>query len=393
VPAGHPTFPRSALQTILGDLPADAGLSRDDMAQLGSSGAPGDDSFGLTAFALRMAGRSNAVSALHGRTSRQMWQGVWPGLAPGRVPITHVTNGVHWPTWMAHPVEALLARYIPGWPDSSADPAAWERVEDIPDAEVWATRCAMRAGLAAYIRERSVFERLGRGEPGSYAELAAQNWDDGVLTMGFARRIATYKRLHLLTRSVERGLRIVTGPHAVQLVIAGRAHPSDDDAKRSVQSIFGLNDIPVLAGKVVFLDGHGMDMERRLVAGCDLWLNLPRPLQEASGTSGIKAALNGGLNLSVLDGWWAEAFDGENGWGIDSDPALSDEEQDRRDADALFDLLENEVLPTFYDRGPDGIPHAWVRRIKRSWKTVGPRFGAARMLREYAAVWGTSRQA
>ncbi len=384
VAAGNETLSTDDLRSVLPDLPASLGIEWAGVVAMGRirPGDPGEQ-FGLTPFALRMTGAANAVSRLHGEVARQMWHDLWPGRAPEQVPIGHVTNGVHLATWMAPQMGALFARYLPGWPASAADPATWQHVDDIPDGELWAVRCELRAGLGGYVRDRSVVERLGRGEPLPYAESAARAWSDDSLTAGFARRIATYKRLYLVTRNLDRGLRLMNGELPVQLVIAGRAHPQDDDAKRTVQQIFALNYLPNLGGRVVFLEEHDMAMAARLVRGSDIWLNLPRPLNEASGTSGMKSALNGGLQLSVLDGWWAEAYDGANGWAIASNPALPAAEQDAQDATALFDLLESEVLPLFYDRDEDGIPHGWVQKMKTSLKSIGPRFTATRMLGEY----------
>jgi starch phosphorylase len=235
------------------------------------------------------------------------------------------------------------------------------------------------------VRERSIVERLGRGESLAYAEAAVRVWDEDTLTLGFARRIATYKRLYLLTANPERALRLLDGPQHLQIAIAGRAHPQDDGAKQTVQRLFALNDTPVVGEHAVFLEQHDMELAAQLVQGCDLWLNLPRPPQEASGTSGMKSAINGGLQLSVLDGWWAEAHDGRNGWAIQSDASLSPEDQDARDAAAFFDVLELDAVPLFYARGDDGVPTEWVRRMRHSLRSLTPRFSAIRMVREYAA--------
>jgi starch phosphorylase len=231
-----------------------------------------------------------------------------------------------------------------------------------------------------------VLDRLGRGEPATFAESAAHLLDDKVLTLGFVRRIATYKRLYLLTADPQRGLRLLAGPPPLQVVMGGKAHPQDDDAKRTVQGIFALNRQPEAAARAVFLEDLDLATEPRLVAGCDVWVNLPRPPNEASGTSGMKSALNGGLQLSVLDGWWSEAYDGSNGWAIETPSQASPEEQDAHDADALYTLLETEVAPLFVARdGCDDLPRAWVRKVKASLKSLGPQFNATRMLRDYAA--------
>jgi len=242
----------------------------------------------------------------------------------------------------------------------------------------------LRRSLVEFVREASIWNRLARGEPLGYVEAAARQFDPEALTIGFARRVATYKRLYLLVRHPERGMfrLLEDGPSPIQLVVAGKAHPQDDTAKSALRDGFQSRHHGPVGRRVVFLEDYDMYMASRIVAGVDLWLNLPRPPLEASGTSGMKVMLNGGLNLSVLDGWWAEAYDGDNGWAIDSregDPEI----QDDQDAMALFDLLGNEVIPLFYDRGPDNIPHRWLQRVKTSMQNLIPQFTAERMLRDY----------
>ncbi len=268
----------------------------------------------------------------------------------------------------------------------------WTAAADAPDAELWEARRALRTSLVEYVRERSVLDRLGRGEPPDYVEQAARFFDPDVLTIGFARRVAAYKRLYLLSRFPARGLALLeNAARPIQIVVAGKAHPADWDAKRTLEGIFAIKAAPPVGAHVAFLEDYDLHMAPRLIAGVDLWLNLPRPPLEASGTSGMKAVLNGGLNLSVLDGWWAEAYDGTNGWAIppsDGDP----ETQDDRDAAALLDLLEREVIPLFYDRDADGIPRAWLARVKAALRKLGPAFTADRMLRDYAATMYAGRR-
>jgi starch phosphorylase len=333
-----------------------------------------DERAGMTPLAIRASRSTNAVSARHGEVATEMWRSL-------DVPITHVTNGVHVPTWMATPMRELLDEALgAGWRDRAGDEATWAPVDSIPDADLWAVRNQMRASLVDFVRERTVHERLQRGEPIEYA-LAANTFDPDRLTVGFARRLATYKRLHLLLLEPERALAL---GNELQLLVAGKAHPSDETAKRLAQQLFELKDAEAIRGRVAFLEDYDLSIAAPLVAGCDVWLNLPRAPLEASGTSGMKSALNGGLNLSVLDGWWAEGYDGENGWGIDgSIDDAGEQERDHRDAQALYDLLEHEVLPLFRDRDDDGIPRGWVRRVKASLRTNGPRFSASRMLRDY----------
>jgi starch phosphorylase len=389
VPAGNEAYGRDEVEPVLGGWIDASGLPRDRVDALGSLPAGwGDDRVGITALALRASGTATGVSRRHGEVARDMWRAL-------DVRIGHVTNGVHVPTWMAPPMQALFDRHCaPGWRARLDDAATWEPLARVPDAELWAVRGELRAALVAAARERSVFDRLGRMESPDYVAAAARVFDPAVLTVGFARRVATYKRLHLLTRRFERALRLLVGDRPVQLVIAGKAHPQDEPAKETLRQLFTARRAPNVGARVVFVEDYDLGKAPYLVAGCDVWLNLPRPPLEASGTSGMKAVMNGGLHLSVLDGWWAEAFDGGNGWAIASGDGDADV-QDDRDADAVLDLLEREVVPLFYDRDPAGIPAPWLARIRRSMTTLGPRFTADRMVREYSTTMYTpaARQA
>jgi starch phosphorylase len=241
----------------------------------------------------------------------------------------------------------------------------------------------MRAELVEQVRERSTLDRLARGEPSDSVEAARDAFDSDALTVGFARRVALYKRLYLLTHDIERAKRLIAGPPHIQVILAGKAHPDDEDAKRSLQALFHHRWGRRAGVHVTYLEDYDMALAAKLVAGCDVWVNLPRPPLEASGTSGMKSALNGGLNLSVLDGWWAEAYDGGDGWAIGAEELPDPAEQDQRDADSLYKLMETEVIPEFYSRGEGGVPDAWVRRIKASLRSIGPRFCATRMEEDY----------
>jgi len=377
--SGNETFDRHQMETVLPGFAESIGMTNDALWGLASAGEA--DQFGLTPLALRLSGTANGVSALHGQVARSMWVNVRDD-RPGSA-ISHVTNGVHLPTWMAPEWQQLLDRFVPEWRHASPESPAWEGINDIPEETIWSIRNALRGRLASVVRRRSVRERLGRGESVAYAESATHSWADDVLTIGFARRIATYKRLYLLTSRPERAVAMLTGDPGVQIVIAGRAHPQDDGAKATVQHLFRLNDAPGVGGRAAFLEDHDLGLSRQLVQGCDVWLNLPRRPQEASGTSGMKSMSNGGLQVSVLDGWWAEAYAPGWGWGIPSDPALSPEEQDARDADRCFDILEQEVVPLFYDRNEEGLPTGWIAMIRASMRQLLPRFSAARMARDY----------
>ena len=387
VAAGNESYQPAEVEMAVGAWARELGAAAPDLLALGRPpGAPASAPFGMTDLALRTSRSANAVSRRHGQVARAMWAHHWPGRPEGEVPILHVTNGVHLPTWMAPPMRQLLDRNLgPGWIEGAADPSRWAAVDAIPDQELWAARCRMRADLVEFARARSVADRLARGEPIPYVESAAQTFDAAALTLGFARRVASYKRLHLLVASAGRALALLNGAHPVQVVIAGKAHPLDDGAKRMVQAIFALKTQQGAGARVVFLEDHDLPAARRLVAGCDVWLNLPRPPLEASGTSGMKAALNGGLNLSVLDGWWEEAYDGANGWAIRSKPDQGEAAQDARDADALYGLLEREVVPLFYQRDQDGLPRPWLQRVRDSLRSLGPAFNTARTLLDYGS--------
>ncbi len=384
VAAGNETYEPWRLLTVLEGVSGRFGGDRRGLLSLGRVDPDlADSEAGMTPLALRAARTVNAVSERHGEVAREMWAPLFRRPA-AEVPITHVTNGVHLPTWMVPSMRRLLDRHLgEDWVHRAADPATWEPVHDIPDAELWAARREARTRLVDHVRGRVATDRLARGEDLAYAQRGYQALDPDVLTLGFARRVAAYKRLYLLRRDVERALALLDGPTPVQLMFAGKAHPADDGAKAILKSMFDLRGANHVADRIVFLEDYGMTSGSMLTGGCDVWLNVPRPPLEASGTSGMKSALSGGLNLSVLDGWWAEAYDGSNGWGISGAVDDDHERQDAEHASALYDLLETEVLPLWSDRDEDGIPVGWCRRVKSSLVTLGPRFGATRMMRDY----------
>jgi starch phosphorylase len=385
VAAGNECYSAAEMEPALVPLARQIGAPVDALLALGRApGARPGEPFGFTDLALRTSRAANAVSRRHGEVACAMWAHHWPRRREADVPIQHVTNGVHVPTWMAAPMRALLDRYLgPDWREHTADPWRWRAVDAIPDAELWAVRSLLRAELVEVTRARSVSDRLARGEPIDYVERAARTFDPAVLTVGFARRVASYKRLDLLVSDPPRALALLAGPRPIQVVIAGKAHPKDDRAKRFVQTIFAYKHEPLAGARVAFLEDYDIDIARQLVAGCDVWLNVPRPPLEASGTSGMKAALNGGLNLSVLDGWWCEGYDGTNGWAIRSEPGPDEVTQDGRDAAALYHLLEDEIIPLFYERDASGVPRRWVERVRASLRTLPARFCAARTIHEY----------
>ena len=384
VPAGNETYDRGEVLAMLGRL-ADVTGDREAFLAAGRID-PGnhDEPSGMTALALRSSRHANAVSRRHGEVARAMWQPLFQSRSADDVPIGYVTNGVHVPTWLAGPMRQLLDDHLgDGWLAAADRPATWAPVADIPAAELWEVRNTLRRQLVEMVSQRSVSDRLRRGEALDYAAAGGIGFDADVLTIGFARRLATYKRLHLVALQPDRALSLIGGQPSVQFVFAGKAHPNDHEAKDVVRLLFQLKGSPAVAGHAAFLEDYDIPLAGHLVAGCDVWVNVPRPPLEASGTSGMKSCLGGGLQLSVLDGWWAEAYDGENGWAIDGDVDPDEAAQDHRHSTALFDLLEHQVLPTFHDRDADGVPRRWVETIKRSLMTNGPRFSATRMMRDY----------
>ena len=387
VPAGNETYPAEELWRLLGDLPEQLGLSGEEILRWGRIN-PDDigEPMGLTTLALRTSRSANGVSRVHGRVARGMWHKLWPDRAEDEVPIKHVTNGAHLPTWMAAPMQELLNRYLGrGWMDRAQDPRTWNSVEDIPDSELWAVRNQMRQTVVEYVRQRDIAFYHSNGSPLE----SVRNWTTplsaDVLTVGFARRLATYKRIHLLPHDdPTRFRKLLLGEPPWQMLLAGKAHPLDNVAKDSLrQTYIAAGGDDALRQRVSYLEDYNISVATRLVAGCDIWVNLPRPPLEACGTSGMKAMFNGSLNLSVLDGWWAEAYDGSNGWAITAEPAESDAAHDDRDRHLTLDLLEREVLPLFYKRDDDGVPRGWVRMIKNSLRSNGPLYCATRMLESY----------
>ena len=385
VAAGNETYSRedviSTLDGVIGRLGADPEV----IIRLGRT-HPDDrgEPFGVTQFSLRMSRAANGVSRRHGGVAREMWRGLWPERPVEAVPITHVTNGVHLPSWIGAPMRRLLDHHLgEDWWRRATDANTWAALDEVPDNELWRARCDQRAELVEFVKQRSGIDRLAERQPRSEIETAARAFDPDALTIGFARRNATYKRIRLLIQDPGRALGLLGGPYRIQLLLAGKAHPNDEEAKRVVQELYRFKDLPEVTERVVFLHEYDLGVAARLVRGCDLWLNLPRSPLEASGTSGMKAAINGGLHLSVLDGWWAEAYDGHNGWALPGDVDPDAGAQDARDATALFDLFEQEVAPAFYDRDSNGLPRSWLARIRASIRTLAPGFCTARMLDDY----------
>ena len=385
VAAGHDAFPFHLVEAHLAGAWGDLGESRERFLALGHHDSGGGPLFNMTALALRASGAVNGVSQLHGEVTRQMWQSIWPGTAYQALPITSITNGVHVPTWISAEIERLLDEYLgPDWLDRHDDPACIERILSIPDERLWRARQALRTYLFTFVRERA---RERWSSDGSAAKVIAAGTmlDQRALTIGFARRFTGYKRPELIFLDPDRLARILNdSERPVQLVFAGKAHPADDVGKHHLQRIHARARDPRYGGRVAFVDDYDLHVAHFLVQGCDVWLNNPRKPLEASGTSGMKAAINGTPHLSIGDGWWAEGFTGANGWLIEGHADPGDQgAQDWADAEALYTVLEQQVVPAFYDRGPDGIPSRWLAVVKESMRTVLPRFSARRMVKEY----------
>jgi len=385
VPAGNDSYPADQLTRAFGGFIDNSPVAADELVALGRThpheqGEP----FGITQAALRLSHAANGVSRLHGEVAREMWTDLWPDRPTAEIPIGHVTNGVHIPTWIGRPMRELLDRYLgEGWLARAGDADTWNGVAEIPAEELWAVRNQQRAELLAFVRQRSARDRLERADRRDYVMAANQALSDEVLTIGFARRVATYKRLELLMRDGDFAMRLLGGERPVQVLLAGKAHPRDDDAKRVVQRLFDLKGIAEVGARVVFLDDYDLRLGAALTRGCDIWLNLPRPPLEASGTSGMKSVVNGGLQLSVLDGWWAEGYNGNNGWGFSGEVDADHEAQDQRDTATFQTLLMDAVVPAFYERGPDGLPTRWLELMRNSLMTLGAQFSATRMVLDY----------
>jgi starch phosphorylase len=385
VPAGNETYEPEQFFSVLGRSVDEMGLSREQLSvQSRFDENATSEPLGFSPLAIRCSSSTNAVSKRHGEVARAMWNPLFADRAVADVPITHITNAVHLPTWMAPSMRRLLTTFLgANWERHTSDPALWRQVDEIPDVDLWQARCALRQQLIEMIRRQVVVDRLARGEDVALAESAFDAFDPNLLTIGFARRLATYKRLDLLFHDVDRLRSIIDHEEGAQFIVAGKAHPLDNDAKEVARNMFTMKRGLDLPNRVVFLEDYDLSVAPSLVAGCDLWLNLPRPPLEASGTSGMKAALNGGLNLSVLDGWWCEGYDGQNGWAIDGSPSDDRTLQDEHDAKAFYDLIENEVKPLFFARDANGIPVGWLARVRSSLRSLGPMFSSTRMLNDY----------
>jgi glycogen phosphorylase len=387
VDAGHDRFPPELVDDHLEPLRRSLGLSQNEFLGLGRI-RPEDnrEALCMTVLAFKMSRYANGVSALHGRITRKSWQVLWPHHREDEVPVGHITNGVHVRTWLAPAMQDLYAKHIGAdWREHLADPQMWSKIDSVPDAELWETHRVLKAAMVHFVRRRVAEQRRRSEYPEASIAAAQVALNPDTLTIGFARRFATYKRASLIFQDMDRLRRLLTNPERpVQLVFSGKAHPADRPGQDVLRQVHDATIHGELTKHVLFIEDYDINVGRHLVQGVDVWLNNPRRPQEASGTSGQKVLLNGGLNFSVLDGWWAEAYDGLNGFAIgDGITHVAAEEQDRRDALSLYDTLENSTVPLYYDRDEHGVPRGWVERMKRTIRTLGWRFNTDRMVIDY----------
>ena len=387
VPAGHDRFGSDLVEEHLGPLRDELGISYEQLMSFGRVEPQNhQESVCMTVMGLKLSRRANAVSSLHGHVTRRMWAHLWPWRTEEEIPIGHITNGVHVPSWLAFQMQQLYDRnFVPGWIKRMGEPEVWQAIHDVDPGELWETHNTLKNLMLAFVRRRISRQCRRRGESDSVVESARTLLNPEVLTIGFARRFATYKRATLLMSDIDRFLKMISNnERPVQFIFSGKAHPKDEPGKTFIQEISNLRHDPQYAGKIVFIEDYDINVCRHMIQGVDVWLNNPRRPLEASGTSGQKVVLNGGLNLSILDGWWAEAYDGTNGFAIGTGREHSNPEvHDQRDADELYRALEQSVIPLFYRRDVDGLPREWIKRMMNSIGSLAWRFSAHRMVMDY----------
>ncbi len=390
VPAGSDVFPFQLLEKYLAGTFDDLSVDRATFFELGTNPADPQAGFNTTVFALRAAGLRNAVSQRHGEVARGMWNRLWPDHEEEEVPIEGITNGVHLPTWLdARRLQPLLDEHLgSAWMDMQDEPSIWDAVDEIPEAVLWDMHQDLKRSMLAEIDERAQTNWHSGRIPATNVIASGALLDPEVLTLGFARRFTGYKRPDLILHDIERLKALVTDPlRPIQIVFAGEAHPDDTEGKRLIQRVFQVAQNPEFAGRIAFVEDYDKELAMDMVHGVDVWLNNPRPPMEASGTSGMKASINGVPNLSILDGWWIEGFDGDNGWAFGEEGDQSEGERWERDANAIYRLLEQEIIPRYYDRADDGSPHGFVAVMKEAIKTVAPYFSTRRMVKEYVDLF------
>ncbi|HEX4629069.1 MAG TPA: alpha-glucan family phosphorylase, partial [Gemmatimonadales bacterium] len=387
VPAGHDAFSQEQVEQCIGPIWQEMGVSREKLLHLGEHPVRDHGQFHMPVLAIRLSRRVNGVSRRHAEESRRIWADLWPGGDVAKVPIGGVTNGAHVATWMSHRMTELLDGHLgPDWGSRANEPGFWDRVLTLDDAQLWAAHFELKVALLRAIREAARRRWAEQWKEALHLVGAGTLLDERALTIGFARRFATYKRADLMFRDPERLRRLLVDPwRPVQIVFAGKAHPADEPGKQVLQRVYSHTRDPRFEGRVAFIEDYEMHLAHRLVQGVDLWLNVPRAPLEACGTSGMKAAFNGVPQLSTLDGWWAEGYDGRNGWAIPAAPPGAD--GDAADAETLYRLLEEQVVPQFYDRDAQGVPHGWTARMKHALRVAGERFTADRMVRQYVTEY------
>ncbi|WDI43614.1 alpha-glucan family phosphorylase [Bremerella sp. P1] len=390
VPAGHDRFDAGLIEEHLGVLRESIDISHEQLMGMGRVDTNNQhETFCMTVLGLKASRRANAVSQLHGHVSRSMWAHLWPWRVEEEIPIGHITNGVHIPSWIAWQMMQLYDRHFPsGWYQRMGESDVWQFIHDVDPGELWETHATLKNLLLQFVRRRISRQCRRRGESDDAVERARTVLDPNVLTIGFARRFATYKRADLFMTDVDRLIEMMSDPkRPVQFIFSGKAHPKDEPGKAKIKKIHNLRHDPQFRDKIVFIEDYDINVGRHLIQGVDVWLNNPRQPLEASGTSGQKVVLNGGLNCSILDGWWAEAYDGRNGFAIGTGRTHTDvAKQDARDAEDLYKVLENEVIPLYYDRDVDGLPQGWIKRMMYSISTSAWRFSAHRMVADYTKL-------
>ncbi|RCS49404.1 alpha-glucan family phosphorylase [Bremerella cremea] len=390
VPAGHDRFDAGLIEEHLGFLRESIGISHEQLMGLGRVDTNNQgETFCMTVLGLKASRRANAVSQLHGHVSRSMWAHLWPWRVEEEIPIGHITNGVHIPSWIAWQMLQLYDRHFPsGWYQRMGESEVWQSIHNVDPGELWETHATLKNLLLQFVRRRISRQCRRRGENDDAVERARTVLDPNILTIGFARRFATYKRADLLLTDVDRLVEMMSDPlRPVQFIFSGKAHPKDEPGKAKIKKIQNLRHDPQFRDRIVFIEDYDINVCRHMIQGVDVWLNNPRQPLEASGTSGQKVVLNGGLNCSILDGWWAEAYDGRNGFAIGTGRTHTDTaKQDARDAEDLYKVLANEVIPLYYDRDVDGLPQGWIKRMMYSIGTLAWRFSAHRMVADYTKL-------
>lgn len=395
VPAGHDKFPHWMIDKYFSQYYSEMNMNRDDFLKSGNHPEDSNDMFNMTAFCLRMSQLSNGVSKKHGEVARRMWNFLWPESRLEDVPIGHITNGVHIPTWINPRLVLLIDRYISpicsDWFAHLDKEYVWALIDKVPDAKLWSLHYALKIKLINRILQFKRRDWMKYQADCANVVAGGALIDTNALTIGFARRFSTYKRADLIFHDLDRLKKILNNPwRPVQIIFAGKAHPADDDGKRILQRIYQYAQQPEFGGRIAFVEDYGEQIAKYLVQGVDIWMNNPIPPQEASGTSGMKAAVNGVLNLSIADGWWLEGYNGKNGWIFGKDRSNNNNNMDWDDAQELYNLLENEIIPLYYDIGLDGIPDKWVAMMKESIKSNAPRFSSRRMVKEYMHTYYVS---